>query len=88
MSFPVLPWLIACLGAGPASLAAAHELTALGHEVVVFEKRLLPGGLNTTGVAPYKMRADESLEERADEVVVGLGGGSATLRLSHCGSMA
>ncbi len=54
---------VACLGAGPASLAAAHELTRLGHEVVVFEKRRLPGGLNTTGVAPYKMKAEESLEE-------------------------
>lgn len=56
---------VALIGAGPASLAAAHELTLLGHEAVVFEKRSLPGGLNTTGVAPYKMRADEALEEVA-----------------------
>ncbi len=56
---------VAFAGAGPASLAAAHELRKQGHECVVFEKRSLPGGLNTTGVAPYKMIADASLAEVA-----------------------
>ncbi len=54
---------VALIGAGPASLAAAHELTVLGHECVLFEGRALPGGLNTTGVAPYKMRAEMSIRE-------------------------
>ncbi len=31
--------------------------------VTVFEKRALPGGLNTTGVAPYKMHAEDALRE-------------------------
>ena len=51
------------MGAGPASLAAAHRLRRLGHRVTIYEKRSVVGGLNTTGVAPHKLRADASLEE-------------------------
>ena len=54
---------VACVGAGPASLAAAGYLALEGVEVVLFEKRPLAGGLNTTGVAPYKMHAEDSLRE-------------------------
>lgn len=54
---------VALIGAGPASLACAHRLSVLGHRCVVLEKRPLPGGLNTTGVAPHKMRADRALAE-------------------------
>jgi dihydropyrimidine dehydrogenase (NAD+) subunit PreT len=56
---------VALIGAGPASLACAHELRRLGHETVLFEARSRPGGLNTTGVAPYKMPAPDSLREAA-----------------------
>jgi glutamate synthase (NADPH/NADH) small chain len=63
---------VALVGAGPASLACAHELRRLGHEPVIFEKRGLPGGLNTTGVAPYKMKADYALLEVS--WVLGIGG--------------
>lgn len=54
---------VGLVGAGPASLAAAHELRRFGHRVTIYEKRSAVGGLNTTGVAPYKMRADRSLDE-------------------------
>lgn len=54
---------VALIGAGPASLACAHELRLLGHEPVIFEKRPLPGGLNTTGVAPFKMQTGDALLE-------------------------
>jgi dihydropyrimidine dehydrogenase (NAD+) subunit PreT len=54
---------VALIGAGPASLACAHELRLQGHQAVIFEKGKLPGGLNTLGIAPYKMRAETSLEE-------------------------
>lgn len=54
---------VACVGGGPASIACAHELARLGHRAVVFERSAWPGGLNTDGVAPYKMQADESLAE-------------------------
>ncbi len=54
---------VACVGAGPASLAAAGYLALEGVEVTLFEKRKLAGGLNTTGVAPYKMHVEGSLLE-------------------------
>ncbi len=54
---------VGLLGAGPASLAAAHMLRRLGHRCTIYEKREVLGGLNTTGVAPYKMKADRSVEE-------------------------
>jgi dihydropyrimidine dehydrogenase (NAD+) subunit PreT len=54
---------VACVGAGPASLAFAATLALEGHKATVYDKRPLPGGLNTTGVAPYKLHADESLAE-------------------------
>lgn len=54
---------VACIGAGPASLAFAGYLTLEGTDAVIFEKRNVPGGLNTTGVAPYKLKARDSLHE-------------------------
>jgi glutamate synthase (NADPH/NADH) small chain len=65
------PEKIACIGAGPASLACAAELAQRGFEVAVFERRALPGGLNTYGVAEYKLPARASLEEI--ELIRGLG---------------
>ena len=46
-----------------ASLAAAGHLALDGHSVTIFEKRAYAGGLNTTGVAPYKLHAPDSLKE-------------------------
>lgn len=57
------PRKVALIGAGPASIACAAYLALEGHEPTIFEKRHLPGGLNTTGVAPYKMKAHEALRE-------------------------
>ncbi len=57
------PGKIACLGAGPASLAAAAELKQRGFQVTVFDKLPLPGGLNTYGVAEYKLPLADSLRE-------------------------
>lgn len=54
---------VVCIGSGPASLACAAELRRQGAQVTVIEKRPLPGGLNTYGVAEYKLSASESLRE-------------------------
>jgi glutamate synthase (NADPH/NADH) small chain len=54
---------IAVIGAGPAGLGCAAELARLGHGVTVFEKQSLPGGLNTYGIACYKMKPQVSLAE-------------------------
>src|SRR5262245_728969 len=54
---------VACVGGGPASLACAAELCRHGVAVTVFDNRELPGGLNTYGVAEYKLRPADSLRE-------------------------
>jgi glutamate synthase (NADPH/NADH) small chain len=54
---------VACVGGGPASLACAAELARRGFSVTVFDNRPLPGGLNTYGVAEYKLRPADSLRE-------------------------
>jgi len=54
---------VACIGAGPASLACAAELRKNGYGVTIFESRALAGGLNTYGVAEYKLRPADSLRE-------------------------
>ena len=45
---------IAVVGAGPAGLACAHRLAMQGHDVVVYDGRPKPGGLNEYGIASYK----------------------------------
>ena len=54
---------IAIIGAGPAGLSCAAELAQYGHKVVVFEKQPYAGGLNTYGIAYYKMKPEVSLHE-------------------------
>jgi dihydropyrimidine dehydrogenase (NAD+) subunit PreT len=60
---PPRPGKIACVGGGPASLACAAELARHGLAVTIFDNRPLPGGLNTYGVAEYKLRPTDSLRE-------------------------
>jgi len=54
---------VACIGSGPASLACAASLARKGYSVTIFDRRDLPGGLNTYGIAAYKLRATDSLRE-------------------------
>src|SRR6266436_2086060 len=54
---------VACIGAGPASLACAAELRRLGYGVTIFDRRPMAGGLNTYGIAEYKLRPADSLQE-------------------------
>ena len=54
---------VALIGAGPASLACAAELRRRGIRATLFDARPLPGGLNTYGVAEYKLPLVESLRE-------------------------
>jgi glutamate synthase (NADPH/NADH) small chain len=65
------PGKVACIGGGPASLSCAAELRRHGVSVTVFDNRPLPGGLNTYGVAEYKLRPSDSLREV--ELVLGMG---------------
>ena len=54
---------VALIGAGPASLACAAELRRHGIRAVLYDARPLPGGLNTYGIAEYKLPLAESLRE-------------------------
>jgi glutamate synthase (NADPH/NADH) small chain len=48
-------WSVGVVGSGPAGLAAAEELNAMGHRVVVYERDEGPGGLIRLGVPDFKL---------------------------------
>lgn len=57
---PIIPQIqtgrrIAVVGSGPAGLAAAQQLTRVGHETVVFEKADRIGGLLRYGIPEFKL---------------------------------
>lgn len=54
---------VAIVGSGPAGMSCAHELRRLGHAVTVFEARDIAGGLNTLGIAAYKISTEFALSE-------------------------
>ena len=54
---------VAIIGAGPAGLSCARDLRRMGYGVTIFEERNQPGGLNTFGIAEYKMRQPVALAE-------------------------
>jgi dihydropyrimidine dehydrogenase (NAD+) subunit PreT len=54
---------VACIGAGPASLACAAELRRRGASVTILDKNPLAGGLNTYGIAEYKFHPSDSKKE-------------------------
>jgi glutamate synthase (NADPH) small chain len=61
---------VAVVGSGPAGLAAAQQLTRAGHQVTVFERDDLPGGLLRYGIPEFKMEKshlDRRLEQMAAE---------------------
>lgn len=62
---------IGIVGSGPAGLSCAMYLARLGYDVTVYDKRPMPGGLDTYGMAEYKMSQPVSLAEV--EKIAGLG---------------
>src|SRR5262245_15442880 len=54
---------VAIVGSGPAGLSAAYELCKRGHAVDVFEAAERAGGLNTHGIAAYKISTAFALSE-------------------------
>jgi glutamate synthase (NADPH/NADH) small chain len=68
---------VGIIGSGPAGLSAATYLARLGYDVTVYERRENAGGLDTYGMAEYKMSRADSLGEVAQ--VEGLG---VTFRLN------
>jgi glutamate synthase (NADPH/NADH) small chain len=61
---------VAVVGSGPAGLAAAQQLTRVGHDVVVFERADRIGGLMRYGIPEFKMeksRLDRRLSQMEAE---------------------
>ena len=46
---------VAIVGSGPSGLAAAQQLARAGHDVHVFEKNAMPGGLLRYGIPDFKL---------------------------------
>ncbi len=49
---------VAIIGAGPAGLAAAHDLTTLGHDVTMYEKEDIAGGMLYYGIPEFRLPRD------------------------------
>lgn len=62
---------VGIIGAGPAGLACGAELALMGYDATVYEGKGFAGGLDTWGIAPYKMSYEDSLNEV--KLVEGLG---------------
>ena len=56
---------VGIIGSGPAGLSCATYLARLGYDVTIYEKKSLAGGLDTYGMAEYKMSQKDSLDEVA-----------------------
>lgn len=54
---------VACIGAGVASLTAAHDLLRLGYAVDVYEMMRVPGGMLTYGVPSYRLKNEIAINE-------------------------
>jgi len=84
---------VAVVGSGPAGLAAAQQLTRVGHDVVVYERADRIGGLLRYGIPEFKMqkaRLDRRLDQMRAEgtefragVDVGVDLTVSELRASH-----
>jgi formate dehydrogenase beta subunit len=53
---------IACVGAGPASLTVARDLSVLGYQVTVFDNGAAPGGMMRSQIPKFRL-PDEVIDE-------------------------
>ena len=49
---------VAIVGAGPAGVAAAHDLSLLGHDVTIFERESDAGGMLRYGIPEFRLPRD------------------------------
>lgn len=60
---------IAVIGAGPASLYATEVLAKAGHQVVILNRDIKPGGLAEFGIYPTKYRMKSGLRRYFDRIL-------------------
>jgi formate dehydrogenase beta subunit len=60
--------LIACIGAGPASLTVARDLAPLGYEVIVFDQDPKAGGMIRTQIPRFRL-PEEVIDEETGYVL-------------------
>lgn len=63
---------VGIIGSGPAGLSCATYLARLGYDVTVYERRPQAGGLDTYGMAEYKMPQSVALSEVAHIAEIGV----------------
>ena len=63
---------VGIVGSGPAGLSCAAYLARLGYDVTVYERKPKPGGLDTYGMAEYKMSQSVSLAEAEHIAAMGV----------------
>jgi dihydropyrimidine dehydrogenase (NAD+) subunit PreT len=63
---------IGIVGSGPAGISCAAYLVRLGYDVTVYERKEKPGGLDTYGMAEYKMQQAVSLAETERVAAMGV----------------
>ncbi|MEL7655042.1 MAG: FAD-dependent oxidoreductase, partial [Bacillota bacterium] len=63
---------VAVIGSGPAGLTAAYYLAKSGHEVTVFEKLPVAGGMLSTGIPEYRLPRQAVQEEIAEIKRIGV----------------
>lgn len=49
---------VAIVGAGPAGVAAAHDLSLFGHDVTLYEREAQPGGMLRYGIPEFRLPRD------------------------------
>jgi glutamate synthase (NADPH/NADH) small chain len=63
---------IGIVGSGPAGLSCATYMARLGYAVTIYDKKPLPGGLDTYGMAEYKMTQAVSVKEAEQVAALGV----------------
>ena len=57
------------VGAGPAGLYAAQKIARAGHEVVIFNRDIKPGGLAEYGIYPTKEKMKGGLRKQFAKIL-------------------
>ncbi|MEJ7734885.1 MAG: FAD-dependent oxidoreductase [Polyangiaceae bacterium] len=70
---------IACIGAGPASLAVCNDLVPLGYQMTIYEKLPVPGGLMRSNIPAFRLPA-AVLDEEIGQI---LGMGNIEVKYDH-----